>query len=150
MNRTRCQPTGWKTMGELIDHPAPDLSLVTPPESVWERERRALRALLPGLRLKYDGQYVAIKDGKVAASGPDEVAWLSWEAYSRVGYGPLYLGYVSDSHPSGPIPVGPSAARPGPAREMSRYRYNHRFVPIAWSRCAQSIPGHARWAKFGP
>ena len=32
----------------------------------------------------------------MAANGPDEVA-VALEAYSRVGYGPLYLGYVSDS-----------------------------------------------------
>jgi hypothetical protein len=28
-------------MSEVIEHPAPDLSLVTPPETAWERERRA-------------------------------------------------------------------------------------------------------------
>jgi Family of unknown function (DUF5678) len=96
-------------MSEVIEYPAPDLSLVKPPESAWERERRAFRALLPELRVKYDGQYVAIKDGKVVASGSDEVA-VALEAYSRVGYGPLYLGYVSDS-PRPPIRI-PSARRP--------------------------------------
>ncbi len=96
MKKTRCQPTGWKTMGEVVEYPVPDLSLVKPPETAWEREPRAFRALLPELRLKYDGQYVAIKDGKVVASGSDEVV-VALESYSRVGYGPLYLGHVSGS-----------------------------------------------------
>jgi len=85
-------------MGEAIVYPAPDLSLVTPPESAWERERRAFWELLPALRATYDGQYVAIKDGKVVASGSNEVA-VALEAYFRVGYVPLYLGQVTDSPP---------------------------------------------------
>jgi hypothetical protein len=96
-------------MGEVIEYPAPDLSLVKPPETAWERERRAFRALLPELRAKYVGQFVAIKDGKVVASGPDEVA-VALEAYSRVGYGPLYRGYVADT-PRPPVRI-PSARRP--------------------------------------
>jgi Family of unknown function (DUF5678) len=96
-------------MSEVIEYPAPDLSLFKPPESPWERERRAFRTLLPDLRAKYDGQYVAIKDETVVASGSDEVA-VALEAYSRVGYGPLYLGLVSDS-PRPPVRL-PSARRP--------------------------------------
>jgi Family of unknown function (DUF5678) len=96
-------------MSEIIEYPAPDLSLFKPPESAWERERRAFRTLLPELRAKYDGQFVAIKDGKVVASGSDEVE-VALEAYSRVGYGPLYLGHVSDS-PRPPARI-PSARRP--------------------------------------
>jgi hypothetical protein len=95
-------------MSEVIEYPAPDLSLVTPPETAWERERRAFRALLPELRKNYDGQFVAIKDGKVAANGPDGVV-VALEAYFRVGYGPLYLGYVSDS-PRPPVRI-PSPRR---------------------------------------
>jgi hypothetical protein len=30
-------------MSEVIEYPAPDFSLVTPPDSAWERERRAFR-----------------------------------------------------------------------------------------------------------
>jgi hypothetical protein len=96
-------------MSELIEYPAPDLSLVKPPETAWERERQAFRAMPPELRANYDGKYVAIKDGKVVASGSDE-ATVALEAYSRVGYGPLYLGHVTDS----PRTHGrlPSARRP--------------------------------------
>ena len=69
-------------MSDVIEYPAPNLSLVMPPESTWERERRAFRALLPELRANYEGQFVAIKDGNVVASGSDEVA-VALEAYSR-------------------------------------------------------------------
>jgi Family of unknown function (DUF5678) len=82
---------------------------VTPPETACERERRAFRTLLPELRLKYDGRYAAIKDGKVVASGSDRVV-VALEVHSRVGYGPLYLGHVTDS-PRPPIRI-PSARRP--------------------------------------
>ena len=51
-------------MSEVVEYPAPGLSLVKPPERAWERERRAFRKLLPALRATHDGQYVAIKDGK--------------------------------------------------------------------------------------
>jgi hypothetical protein len=98
-------------MSEVIEYPAPDLSIVKPSESAWERERRAFRALLPELRAKYDGQFVAIKDGKVVASGTDRVA-VALEAYSRVGYGPLYLGHVTDSPPP-PVRIPSPRARPG-------------------------------------
>jgi Family of unknown function (DUF5678) len=111
MKISRCQLSGWKTMSEVIEYPAPDLSIVKPPESAWERERRAFRALLPELRAKYDGQFVAIKDGKVVASGTDRVA-VALEAYSRVGYGPLYLGHVTDSPPP-PVRIPSPRARPG-------------------------------------
>ena len=96
-------------MSDVIEYPAPDLSLIVPPETAWQRERRAFQALLPELRANYDGQYVAIKDGKPVASGSDEVA-VALEAYARVGYGPLYLGHVSSS----PLPPAriPSARRP--------------------------------------
>jgi hypothetical protein len=85
-------------MSEVIEYPAPDLSASATPESAWERERRAFRAMLPALRATHDGQYVAVRDGKVVASGSERVA-VALEAYARVGYGPLYLGHVSDSPP---------------------------------------------------
>ena len=47
--------------------PRPNVRLANRPESAWERERRAFWELLPELRAKYDGQYVAIKDEKVVA-----------------------------------------------------------------------------------
>ncbi len=82
-------------MSEVIEYPAPDLSLSPAPETAYERERRAFRELLPELLKTHFGQYVAIHDGKVVASGSDEIA-VAMEAYTRVGYVPLYLGHVTD------------------------------------------------------
>ena len=96
-------------MGEVIEYPAPDLSVVNRPEPAWKRERRALRELLPELRAKYDGQFVAIKHGKVVASGSEEVT-VALEAYARAGNAPPYLGQISDS-PRPPARI-PSARRP--------------------------------------
>jgi len=85
-------------MSEVIEYPAPDLSASATPQTAWERERRAFWALLPTLRATHDGRYVAIRDRQVVASGSDRVA-VALEAYGRVGYGPLYLGHVSDLPP---------------------------------------------------
>ena len=85
-------------MSEVVEYPAPDLSLSETPESPWQRERRAFWELLPSLREMHSDQYVAIHDGKVVAAGSDEIA-VAMEAYSRVGYVPLYLGHVTDSPP---------------------------------------------------
>ena len=85
-------------MSDVIEYPAPDLSFSAPRESAWERDAAAFWELLPSLRASHDGPYVAIRDGKVVASGPDELA-VALDAYSRVGYGPLYLGQVTDSPP---------------------------------------------------
>lgn len=77
-------------------YPSPDPTLSKKPKTPWERERRAFWKLLPELLQSYDGQYVAIHDGQVGASGTDEVA-VAMDAYSRVGYVPLYLGQVTTS-----------------------------------------------------
>ena len=82
-------------MSEVIEYPAPDLWLSSTPETAYKRERRAFRERLPELLEMHFGQYVAIHDGKVVASGSDRVA-VALEAYSRVGYVPLYLGHVTD------------------------------------------------------
>ncbi len=85
-------------MSEAIVHPAPDLSLVETSKDPWERERAHFQALFPTLRLTHLDEYVAIHDGKVIASGLDEIA-VAQEAYSRVGYVPIYVGHVTDSPP---------------------------------------------------
>jgi hypothetical protein len=85
-------------MSDAIEYLAPDLSVVETPETAWERDRRAFWNLLPELRRSHDGQYVAIHDGKVVASGSERVP-VALEAYRRVGYVPLYLGHVTDQPP---------------------------------------------------
>ena len=85
-------------MSEVIEYPAPDLDFSSRPETPYERERRAFCELLPELLQTHFGQYVVIHDGKVVASGSDRVA-VALEAYSRVGYVPLYLGHVTDEPP---------------------------------------------------
>jgi hypothetical protein len=82
-------------MSEAIIYPAPDLDLRSTPETPYERERRAFREMLPELLKTHFGQYVTIHEGRIVASGPDEIA-VAMEAYSRVGYVPLYLGHVTD------------------------------------------------------
>src|SRR5262245_2257364 len=82
-------------MGEVIEYPAPDLDLPSHPETPYERERRAFWEMLPELLKTHFGQYVVIHDGKVVASGSDRVA-VALEAYSRVGYVPVYLGHVTN------------------------------------------------------
>jgi hypothetical protein len=99
-------------MSEFIEYPAPDLSLVKPPESAWERERRAFRALLPELRVNYDGQYVAIKDGNVVANGSDREG----------GSGGVFPGWLRPplswschrlAATASPNPIATPRARPG-------------------------------------
>ncbi len=85
-------------MSEVIEYPAPDLSLAQALETAWERERRAFWNLMPELRRTHYGQYVAIHDGKVVATGSERVP-VAMEAYLRVGYLPLYLGHVTDEPP---------------------------------------------------
>ena len=85
-------------MSEVIESPAPDITFTGRPETRYERERRAFRELLPDLLKTHFGQYVAIRDGQPVASGTDRVA-VALEAYSRVGYGPLYLGHVTEELP---------------------------------------------------
>src|SRR5690349_11649168 len=85
-------------MSDVIADPPPDLTIGATPESAWERERRAFALLLPALRATHEGRYVAIQDGKIVASGADKVA-VAQDAYARVGYVPVYVGHVTESHP---------------------------------------------------
>jgi hypothetical protein len=85
-------------MSEVTEYPAPDLTLSTVPETPWQRECRAFWELRPTLLNTHNGQYVAIQDGKVVASGKDEIS-VALEAYSRVGYGLLYVGLVTNDPP---------------------------------------------------
>lgn len=63
----------------------------------WEREQRAFFRMLGSLLTSYQGQYVAIHDRAVVASGPDVVA-VALQAYSAHGRQPIYVDLVTD-HP---------------------------------------------------
>jgi hypothetical protein len=91
-------------MSEAIAHSPPDLASNRIVEDAWQRERRAFVGLLPTLLASHRGQFVAVHDGKVVASGADQVA-VAREAYDRVGYVTVYLGHVDDL-PRRPVRIG--------------------------------------------
>ena len=75
-------------MSSLSILPAPNIETGNAPESPWERERRPFHQLLPSLLVTHPGQYVAVHEGKVIASGRGRVE-AAMEAYERVGYDSL-------------------------------------------------------------
>jgi PHD/YefM family antitoxin component YafN of YafNO toxin-antitoxin module len=60
---------------------------------VLEREREAYEQLEPELLPLYKGQFVAIREGQVIDSDPDEMA-LVQRVYEKFGYGPMYVRKV--------------------------------------------------------
>ena len=64
-----------------------------------EREREAYERLEPELLSLYKGQYVAIREGQVIDSDPDEMT-LVQRVYEKLGYGPMYVRKVG-----APLPV---------------------------------------------
>ncbi len=87
-----------RIMSNLAILPAPNLETGNAPESPWDRERRAFHQLLPSLLVTHQGQYVAVHEGKVIASGRDRVE-VAMEAYKRVGYVSLFVGMVAEALP---------------------------------------------------
>jgi hypothetical protein len=83
------------TMSETTAGPAFEVVLPQPPETKWQRERRAFLRLLSSLLQTHRGQYVAIHEGQVVESGPDKVE-VGLRAYARYGYIPIYVGLVTD------------------------------------------------------
>lgn len=75
--------------------PTHEVVLPTPPESKWQREKRAFLRLLPSLLKTHRGKYVVVHDERVVDSGDDEIA-LAVRAYDRYGYAPIYVGLVTD------------------------------------------------------
>jgi len=65
----------------------------------FEREREAYERLEPELLPLYKGQYVAIREGQVIDSDPDEMT-LVQRVYEKLGYGPMYVRKVG-----APLPV---------------------------------------------
>ncbi|HEY2156277.1 MAG TPA: DUF5678 domain-containing protein [Isosphaeraceae bacterium] len=98
-------------MSDTTIHDAPDLSLGEPQDDAWRRDQRAFADMLPSLLATHRGQYVAVHDGKVVASGPALVE-VALEAYGRVGYVPVYVDLVTDQLQQ-PARI-PSPRLPGP------------------------------------
>lgn len=80
--------------------PAPELDW-PPAPSKFERERWAFYKQLAELLNEYEGEYVAIHEGRVVGHGPDQVD-VALAAYDQFGYVPIYVGQVT---PEPPRPV---------------------------------------------
>lgn len=83
-------------MNSLSVLPAPKIEGHASSESPWRREQRAFLTLKPSLLGTHRGQYVAVLDGQVAASGGEKVS-VALEAYARHGYRPIFVGLVSEA-----------------------------------------------------
>jgi hypothetical protein len=81
-------------MNETDVLPAPQIDW-PPPETKWDRERRAFHRMLPSLLQTHRGKFVAIHEEQVVDSGDDEVA-LGLRVYGRFGYVPIYVGLATD------------------------------------------------------
>jgi hypothetical protein len=60
----------------------------------WQREYEAFFRLKPQLMASHAGEYVAIHDGQVVASGSDDVA-LALQFFAQHGNVPVHIGLVS-------------------------------------------------------
>jgi hypothetical protein len=85
-------------MSHMTTLPAPELNLQGTPPAAWENERSAFLRMQPTLLTTHQGRYVAVYQGRVVAEGPDQVE-VAKEAYSRAGYVPIYVGFVTNEPP---------------------------------------------------
>lgn len=98
-------------MSAIETLPAPNVSMPIVSDERWLRERSAFQKLLPGLLATSAGQFVAIHNGRVVASGGDKIR-AAQQAYAQCGYVPIYVGHVVDKPlPISRIPTPRSAAR---------------------------------------
>ena len=81
-------------MSEPITLPAPKLE-GPPPETKWQRERRAFLNLYPQLLQTHRDKYVAIHEGQLVDSG-DELVPLALRVYEQYGYVPIYMDLITD------------------------------------------------------
>ncbi len=84
-------------MSETQTFPAPVVEW-PPPETKWQRERRAFLKMLPQLLQTHRGKYVAVHEGKLVESGDDLIA-VALQAYAHHGYVPIYVDLVTDEPP---------------------------------------------------
>jgi len=86
--------------------PAPAVTSPIRASSKWERERDAFRRLLPQLMPSHRGQYVAIHNGAVVASGQKRLD-VALQALFQVGNVDIHVGLVSEE----PEPISRSGVR---------------------------------------
>ena len=60
-----------------------------------EKEKETFRRMLPQLKRKYNGKYVALKGGTVISVGDSKEEAAS-KAYEKAGYSVIYVGYVGE------------------------------------------------------
>src|SRR5208282_6354559 len=82
-------------MSNMTTPPAFEVKVPTPELTQGEREYQAFLRLLPQLLATHRGQYVAIHEGKVVDSDPDDIA-LVQRVHARVGYVPIHVGLVTE------------------------------------------------------
>jgi hypothetical protein len=91
-------PVGPAEMQLSVEPPAPDANAVDggpTDDPKFNREWAAFYEMLPELLKTYRGQYVAIHDGQVAASGPDKSAvWR--QAHEQFGRVTILVRLVSE------------------------------------------------------
>jgi hypothetical protein len=75
--------------------PAPEIRPAGAARTAWERERQAFLDLLPFLTETHLGQYVAVHEGRIVASGGNRIR-VAFDSYDQVGYVPLYVGLVGE------------------------------------------------------
>jgi hypothetical protein len=61
----------------------------------FRREQRAFQRLFPELLRTHRDQYVAIHEGQLVVSGPDQIE-VAERAYARFGYVPILVTLVTD------------------------------------------------------
>jgi|SRR5262245_21370954 len=84
-------------VSEITAVPMPSPLPPSPEREKWEREQRAFFRLLGSLLATHRGQYVAVHNGTVVASGRDLVE-VALRAYAEHGRQPIYVDLVTD-HP---------------------------------------------------
>lgn len=83
----------WMSLGSVpVTMIAPGATQADP-EALFEYERMAFRALLPGLQTEYAEQYVAVHGGKVVDADPSRRD-LVRRFFERFGDTHVYVGFV--------------------------------------------------------
>jgi hypothetical protein len=94
---------GGAAMSQTTTQPTFEVMVPVPELSKGEREYRAFLRLLPQLLATHRGQFVALHEGRVIDTDPDDIALIR-RVHSRVGYVPIHVGLVTDPQPVVRIP----------------------------------------------